>query len=74
MADNCGCHAAKTETRDQRRVLVIALALNATMFVVGLIAGLIAQSSGLLADALDMLADAEEQTHYLRVYMTHLRQ
>lgn len=58
MADGCGCGAAETETRDQRRVLRIALVLNALMFVVGLVAGLIAQSSGLLADALDMLADA----------------
>lgn len=43
---------------EQRRTLAIALVLNATMFVVGMIAGLLAQSSGLLADALDMLADA----------------
>lgn len=35
-----------------------ALALNATMFVVGLTAGLIGQSSGLIADSMDMLADA----------------
>jgi Co/Zn/Cd efflux system component len=28
------------------------------MFVVGLVAGLIGQSSGLIADSLDMLADA----------------
>lgn len=58
MADGCGCGAAETETRDQRRILRVALVLNATMFVVGLVAGLVAQSSGLLADALDMLADA----------------
>jgi Co/Zn/Cd efflux system component len=32
--------------------------LNATMFVVGIVAGLIGQSSSLIADALDMLADA----------------
>ena len=35
-----------------------SLALNATMFVVGVVAGLIGQSSSLIADALDMLADA----------------
>ena len=35
-----------------------ALGLNATMFVVGLAAGLIAESLGLIADSLDMLADA----------------
>jgi Co/Zn/Cd efflux system component len=38
--------------------LIIALGLNATMFVVGLTAGLVAQSTGLIADSLDMLADA----------------
>ncbi|MFM0327899.1 cation transporter, partial [Caballeronia glebae] len=32
--------------------------MNATMFVVGMAAGLWAQSSGLMADALDMLTDA----------------
>lgn len=56
MSD-CGC-AAKTDLPAQRRVLSIALALNATMFVVGLVAGLIAQSTGLIADSLDMFADA----------------
>jgi Co/Zn/Cd efflux system component len=39
-------------------VLRIALALNTTMFIVGLVAGLLGQSSSLIADALDMLADA----------------
>jgi Co/Zn/Cd efflux system component len=41
-----------------RRVLRIALALNAMMFVIGILAGTLAQSTGLIADALDMLADA----------------
>ena len=39
-------------------MLVIALALNALMFVVGLAAGLLAESVALVADSLDMLADA----------------
>jgi cation diffusion facilitator family transporter len=39
-------------------VLRLALGLNATMYVVGMVAGLIGQSSSLIADALDMLADA----------------
>jgi Co/Zn/Cd efflux system component len=52
-----GCEM-KIDSIAQQRVLSIALALNATMFVVGLIAGLVAQSSGLIADSLDMLADA----------------
>ena len=52
-----GCEA-KTDSPAQRRVLSFALALNATMFVVGMVAGLIAQSTGLIADSLDMFADA----------------
>jgi Co/Zn/Cd efflux system component len=56
---SCGCHSDQSvETEAQRRVLRIALALNATMFVVGIVAGLLGQSSSLIADALDMLADA----------------
>lgn len=54
----CGCHADQVDTPEQQRVLRIALALNATMFVVGLAAGLLGRSSGLIADSLDMLADA----------------
>lgn len=42
----------------ERRTLKILLAVNATMFAVGLIAGIIAGSTGLLADSLDMFADA----------------
>jgi cation diffusion facilitator family transporter len=56
MSD-CGCQV-KIDSVAQQRVLLIALVLNATMFVVGLIAGLVAQSTGLIADSLDMLADA----------------
>jgi cation diffusion facilitator family transporter len=37
---------------------MVALSLNAIMFVVGIIAGVIAKSTGLVADSLDMLADA----------------
>ncbi len=56
MSD-CGCHA-EANTAAERRVLWIALALNAAMAVIGSIAGWWAQSTGLLADALDMLSDA----------------
>lgn len=56
MSD-CGCHhEAKNAT--ERRILWIALALNAAMAFIGGAAGWIAQSTGLLADALDMLSDA----------------
>lgn len=56
MSD-CGCHA-EANTAAERRVLWIALALNAAMAVIGSLAGWWAQSTGLLADALDMLSDA----------------
>lgn len=54
----CGCKVGEAKDAGQRRTLQIALALNATMFVVGIMAGIAAQSSGLIADAFDMLADA----------------
>lgn len=53
----CGCHHEAKNARE-RRVLWIALVLNAVMAVIGGFAGWIAQSTGLLADALDMLSDA----------------
>lgn len=53
----CGCHH-EAKNANERRILRIALALNAAMAVIGGVAGWIAQSTGLLADALDMLADA----------------
>ena len=46
------------DTQAQRRVLWIALALNATMFLVEITAGLVSHSTALTADGLDMLADA----------------
>lgn len=46
------------DTTGQRRLLLIVLAINAGLFVVEVIAGLIANSMGLVADSLDMLADA----------------
>jgi cation diffusion facilitator family transporter len=57
MSD-CGCGPSAVDTADQRRVLKIALALNATMFVVEVAAGWIGHSLGLIADGLDMFADA----------------
>lgn len=55
---DCGCEAPEMKTDQERRVLAIALVLNAAMAVIGGLAGWIGQSTGLLADALDMLADA----------------
>ena len=42
----------------QRRVLVVVMLVNATMFVLEFGAGVIARSSALQADAVDMLGDA----------------
>lgn len=63
MADDC-CSSKGVELEklarqaDQRRVLVIVLAVNLTMFFAEFGAGLVAGSSALMADATDMLADA----------------
>jgi cation diffusion facilitator family transporter len=61
-ADCCSAKATELERlarqADQRRVLVIVLAINAAMFVLELGAGVIAGSSALMADASDMLGDA----------------
>ncbi|MGA7979215.1 MAG: cation diffusion facilitator family transporter [Chromatiaceae bacterium] len=54
----CECTQASARTDSERATLRTALLLNATMFVVGMAAGLWAQSTGLMADAVDMLADA----------------
>ena len=55
--NNCECRQNITVVSD-RKILTIALGLNITMFVIGIITGILAQSTGLIADALDMLADA----------------
>ncbi|MCA1713578.1 MAG: cation transporter [Gammaproteobacteria bacterium] len=63
MMDDC-CSSKQEEIaslglkKDQRRVLVIVLAINAVMFVTEFSAGLVARSSALQADAVDMLGDA----------------
>ena len=61
--DEC-CSAKGRETDelarhgDQRRVLRLVLAINASMFVAEFAAGLIAGSAALVADSVDMLGDA----------------
>lgn len=50
--------AAPSTDAAEARTLRILLAINAAMFVVELVAGWLAQSTGLIADSLDMLADA----------------
>lgn len=62
MADECCASACGTkETLNDprwRRVLWIALGLNAVMFAVEIVAGMMAHSRSLQADALDFLGDA----------------
>ena len=55
---SCDCKQVCAKTEAERKTLRVALSLNAAMFVIGTVAGLLAQSTGLLADALDMLTDA----------------
>lgn len=58
MSDCCEVPAGEAADPRQRRVLIIALALNLAMFFIEFTAGWLAESSGLIADSLDMLADA----------------
>lgn len=53
---SCGCAAAAAMA--EAHTLRWLLAINATMFVVEIVAGWLAQSTGLIADSLDMFADA----------------
>ena len=55
--DSCGANLDKV-TASERRILIIVLIINATMFAAEFSAGLVAGSTALLADSLDMLADA----------------
>ena len=50
--------AANPRPGDEGRTLRWLLAINGTMFVVEILTGWLAQSTGLIADALDMFADA----------------
>ncbi len=47
-----------SDNKQQRKLLILVLLINATLFVLELVTCLIAQSMGLIADSLDMLADA----------------
>lgn len=61
MADQCCSGAAGTTALNDprwRRVLWIALVINAVLFGVEMVAGLAADSRALMADALDFLGDS----------------
>jgi Co/Zn/Cd efflux system component len=59
MAHGCGCGQVKFDGQSAayRRVLMIVIVLNASMFLVEIISGLAAQSMALKADAMDFLGD-----------------
>lgn len=52
------CDIATDIADRQRRVLQIVLWINATMFLIEFLAGLLGHSTALLADSVDMLGDA----------------
>jgi len=52
------CCAVRAVPDQQRRVLQVVLWVNAAMFLVESVAGLLANSTALLADSVDMLGDA----------------
>ncbi len=63
LSDDCCSRKGDTIAQlgrkaDQRRVLLIVMAINFVMFVAEFGGGLIAQSSALMADSVDMLGDA----------------
>jgi Co/Zn/Cd efflux system component len=59
MRDMNGCCEIVSDLpARQRRVLQVVLAINAAMFLVEFVAGLLAHSTALLADSVDMLGDA----------------
>ncbi|HEX9466017.1 MAG TPA: cation transporter [Alphaproteobacteria bacterium] len=53
-----GCAPTQAADRGYRRILWVALAINAAMFAIEIVAGFTASSAALKADALDFLADA----------------
>jgi Co/Zn/Cd efflux system component len=72
---SAACHAPTANVTDPayRRVLMIALAINAVMFVVEIIAGIGAQSQSLKADALDFFGDSANYAVSLFVLAKSLR-
>ena len=56
--ETAGSADTKADDASEARTLRLLLAINAVMFAVEMVWGLIAQSAGLIADSLDMFADA----------------
>ncbi len=53
----CECEF-EAKNKEQSRVLKVLLGINAVMFFVEIILGILSESTALIADSLDMLADA----------------
>lgn len=66
-------HAPPADTPLYRRVLWLALVLNAVMFLVEIAGGLVARSTALLADAIDFAGDAANYGLSLAVLGMSLR-
>lgn len=54
---NCECDI-EINNREQGKVLIILLGINALMFLIEITLGILSESTALIADSLDMLADA----------------
>lgn len=55
---SCECGNAPTQSAPERSTIRVALTLNVAMFVIGVVVGYLADSTGVIADALDMGTDA----------------
>lgn len=53
----CGCEV-ELKAGEERRVLLALLGINAAMFALEIVLGIVSESTALIADSLDMLADA----------------
>lgn len=53
----CGCEI-KIKNKQESRVLIILLGINAMMFLLEMTLGIVSESTAVIADSLDMLADA----------------
>lgn len=54
----CECGEAPAKKTEERFTVRLALMLNAAMFVIGIVVGYLADSTGVIADSLDMATDA----------------
>jgi len=57
MISSCGCEV-DIKSKEESRVLIILLSINAVMFITEFTFGWLNESTGLIAVSLDMFADA----------------